>query len=115
MRTIITTLSIAIAGFVVQLFLPWWSLAVVAFLIGIASDLGRFKIFLSALVGSALVWGGYALYIHTSTEAILTNKMAGIFGLQQAWLLVLISALVAGLAGGFAGLTGKNIRSLINK
>lgn len=115
MRTIITTLSIAIAGFVLQLFLPWWSLAVVAFLVGVSTDLNKFKIFLSALVGSALVWGGYALYIYTTTGAILTPKMAGVFGLSQAWLLVLVSALVAGIIGGMAGLTGKTLRALIQK
>lgn len=115
MRTIITTLSIAIAGFVVQLFLPWWSLAIVAFLIGVSTDLNKSKIFLSGLVGSALVWGLYALYIHTSTEAILSNKMAGIFGLDQAWLLVLISALVAGILGGMASLSGRSLRLLIQK
>ena len=115
MRTIITTLSIAIAGFVVQLFLPWWSLAIVAFLIGISTDLNKFKIFLSGLVGSALVWGLYAFYIHTSSEALLSNKMAAIFGLSQAWALVLISATVAGIVGGMAALSGKSLKALIVK
>lgn len=115
MRTIITTLSIAIAGFVVQLFLPWWSLAIVAFLIGLSTDLPKFKIFLSGLVGSALVWGLYALYIHTGNQALLSNKMAAIFGLNQAWLLVLISALVAGAVGGMSALSGKTLIVLIKK
>lgn len=112
MKLIITTLSIAAACFAVQFFLPWWSLAIVAFIIGAASELSSIQAFISGLLGVGMVWMGYAFFIDAQTNAILSTKVAEIFTLNDPTYLIVTTGLLGGLVGAFAALTGNSVRSL---
>lgn len=112
MKFIITTLCIAVACFAVQFFLPWWSLAIVAFVIGAASDLKGWQAFLSGLIGVGVVWLGYSFFIDLQTNSILSAKVAQIFSLSDPAYLIAITGLIGALVGAFAALTGNSLRAL---
>ncbi len=112
MKFITASLCIAVACFAVQFFLPWWSLVIVAFAIGSASDLKGWQAFLAGLLGVGLVWLGYATFINLQTNAILSTRMAEIFSLSDPLYLAAITGLVGAVAGAFAALTGNSLRSL---
>lgn len=111
MRFLISIVAIAFVSFVAQLFLPWWSLAIVAFLIGLISSQKALSSFISGFLGIAIVWWSYALFIDIKTASILSEKIAQILSVEIPVVLILITGVTSGLVGGFAALSGSLIRS----
>jgi len=113
MRLITSILFIAILSGIAAFFLPWWSLAVVAFLIAVLLKLSPGKAFVSGFLGIALLWGVWALYRDMPNQHILADRLAGVFGLQGHALFILVTAIVGGLVGGMASWSGSLMRRSI--
>jgi hypothetical protein len=107
----IQLILIAILGLLAQLILPWWSLAIVAFLVCLWRSQSAGQAFLSGFLGVALVWLGYALIIYMRTGGDFTGRMGELlFKVNNAALPMLATALLGGLVGGLSGLSGFLIR-----
>lgn len=91
---------------VLQYFLPWWTLVIGAFAAGYWAGNKGVVAFAAGFVGVALLWGATAMVLDAQTQSILTNKVAQIFPTKTPALLLVLTAFVGGLPGGFAGLTG---------
>jgi hypothetical protein len=102
---------IFLLSFIAGLYLPWWSIAIVAF---VAALLMQPKIgfgFLAGFIGIFLLWASIALWIDVNNESILSRKVALLFPLGgSSVLLILVTAFVGGLVGGFAAMAGSSIR-----
>jgi hypothetical protein len=111
MKFLLTTLLIFLLSFIAGLYLPWWSIAIVAF---VAALLMQPKIgfgFLAGFIGIFLLWASIALWIDVNNESILSRKVALLFPLGgSSVLLILVTALAGGLVGGFAAMAGSSIR-----
>lgn len=103
MKFIIQVITIIILGFVLEFFLPWWCIAIAAFLGGIIFDTRAN--FGAGFLAIALLWTITAMFRELSAAAPLTEKVAAIFMLNKP-LLFLITALIGGLVGGFGAMTG---------
>lgn len=111
MRFVLATLLIAVASFIAGLYLPWWSIAIVSFLIALLIPQGVGRSFLSGFAGIFLLWGGLALWIDAANESILSRKIAQLFMLGgHSILLILVTALVGALVAGFAAMSGASLR-----
>ena len=98
---------IALISLLAQFVLPWWSLAIVAFLTCFWRSPSPGKAFLYGFVGVALVWFGYALLIHVRTGGIFTGRMSELlFKANNSSILLIVTAVLGGLVGGLAGLSG---------
>ncbi len=115
MRFLIITLAIALVSIVVQFFLPWWSLAFVAFIIGYLSNLTGWAAFGAGLLGAGGVWFAYAMWLNIGNESLLANKIGPMFFIPEPLLLVVVSAGIAGLVGALAAAGGRNLRGLLAK
>ena len=103
----IQILLIALLSLLFQLVLPWWSLALAAFLVCFWRGQSAGRSFLYGFLGVALVWLGYALLIHTRTEGIFTGRMGELlFKSPNALLPILVTTVLGGLVGGLSGMTG---------
>jgi hypothetical protein len=101
---------IAIA-FLLELFLPWWAVAVAGAIVGYLSGLGRWRNFRAGFMGIFLFWGIYSLLILLFTHSPLPDRMAGILNLPaNGFLLVLVTGFFGGLAGGLGAMAGAEIR-----
>ena len=107
MKFLTQVISISIAAFILELFMPWWSIAIVAFAAGYA--LKSKANFLAGLLGIALLWLTKALILDASASAPLTERVAAIFSLSKP-LLLLVTSLIGGLVGGFAAMTGASLK-----
>jgi hypothetical protein len=97
-----------------QYFLPWWTLVIGAFLGGyLFGRKGRVS-FLAGLLGVGMLWLLTALWIDIQTQSILTEKIARLLLVKNPVLLFLVTALIGGLPGGFAALTGTLVIRLRN-
>lgn len=112
MKFFISVILIALLAFLVQLFLPWWSLAIVAFLVGLLIYQKAGMAFLSGFVALFLLWGGIALIINMQNQGLLAEKVAALLPLSgSSILLILVTALIGSLVAGLASLSGHYLRS----
>ena len=103
----------AILAFLLQKIFPWWSVGIASFLISfIISTKGRSS-FLSGFIAIALLWFLLALLVDMRTDSILSGRIAELFSLPGPGSLMMVTALIGGLFGGFAALAGSHIRSWI--
>jgi hypothetical protein len=103
----IQLLATVIVCFILQSFLPWWTMAVGAFTVAYLYGNKGFLSFAAGFIGVALLWVGMAFYIDALSNSILTEKIDRLLPIN-AFLATLI---VGGLVGGFASLTGSLARS----
>ena len=107
-KQLIVTLALC---FILQYFLPWWTLALGAFAGGYLFGNKGWVSFFAGLLGVGLLWFSAALFIDIQTQSILTEKVARIFPTKTPALLFLLTAIMGGLPAGFAALTGSLLRS----
>ncbi|HEX8314455.1 MAG TPA: hypothetical protein VF609_05670 [Flavisolibacter sp.] len=113
MKFLLATLLTASLSFIAGLYTPWWSIAIVAFLVALLIKQKIGLAFLSAFAGIFLLWGGLALLIDIKNKSILSHKMAQIFPLNgSSFLLVMVTAFVGALVAGFAAMSGSSLRPL---
>ncbi len=104
---------IALLSFVLQWFMPWWIIAVVAFGIALWKATTAGSAFWSGFLSIVLLWAFMSTVTHARTEGILTEKIAHLFNLPASSLLIVITALVGGIVGGLAALSGYYVRQLV--
>lgn len=110
MKTAIYILSLIAFGAILQYFLPWWSLPLLAFLLALGFHLKPAQAFLAGFLGAALMWGGYAGYLNVLNDSILAARMGGLFGGLGPGMMVLLTACFGGLFGGLGAWTGSLAR-----
>lgn len=101
-------------GYLVFIFnnvLPWWSVAMAAFIAAAAVPLKPWLSFVAGFFGIFLLWGALAFWLDKENAGVLSAKMAQVLPFNgNTTLLMLATALVGGLLGGFAALTGAFMR-----
>jgi hypothetical protein len=111
MRFLAATILILLFSFIAGLFLPWWSIAIVAFLVALLIPQTIGKSFLAGFLGVFLLWGLLALWIDIKNDSVLSKKIAQLFSLGSAsFLLLLITAIFGALVAGFAAMSGGSLR-----
>jgi hypothetical protein len=107
MKTIYQTLLTLVVCLVLQLFLPWWSLAVGAAVVAFFFDQSGWRAFLGGFVAAFLLWGAAAAWLNSSGGSLLADRLNQLLPVNS----LLLTGLVGGLVGGLAALTGKLVRS----
>jgi hypothetical protein len=102
----------ALLAFISGLYLPWWSIAIAAFLTALLVHQRGPRAFLSGFIGIFILWAFLAWWIDMKNQGILSKKIAELFHLgTSSLLLILVTALVGALVGGFAAMSGSYLRS----
>ena len=110
----IQIILIALVSLVAQLILPWWSLALVAFVVCFWRCQSSGRAFLYGFLGIAVIWLGYALLIQLQTDGVFVGRMSELlFKTNTSILPVLVTTLLGGLVGGIAGVAGYFVRQAI--
>ena len=109
---IITVGLVAMGSFLLQMFLPWWSIGIIPFLLGYALCRRGSTAFWASFLGIFLLWGVHALLIHLTTQGILSDKMAEVFFLPNGLTLVLVTAIFGAIPAGLSGLAGYYLKRL---
>ena len=111
MKFIVSLILIAALSFVSCLYLPWWSIAVTAFIVAVVIPQGAGRSFLSGFLAVFLLWAGLSFWISLANEHLLAHKIAPlIIKIDNPLLLILATGLIGGLVAGFGALTGSFIR-----
>lgn len=107
----ILALLILLLAFLLNLILPWWSIAVPGLVLGYLFKQKAWASFLWGFLALFLLWGGQALYIHLANDGILSTRVAHMLGVKAPLLVVLLTGVLGGLVSGVATLTGSLIRA----
>ena len=104
---IISVFIIVILTGILQMWLPWWSIAFAAFVIGLLIEQNSVIAFASGFISIFLLWTVYACLLSHANNDILAKKIATLIPLHgNVLLLLLLSGFLAGLVSGFASLSG---------
>ena len=111
MKLLVAIILTALLSFVSGLYLPWWSIAIAAFISALLIPMRSGKAFLVGFLGVFILWALLAWWIDVKNQGILSKKVAEIFPLGgSAFLIILVTAVIGALVGGFAALSGSYLR-----
>jgi hypothetical protein len=106
----ILLILLIITGFLVNLVLPWWGIAITGFALGFQMKPSAGKAFGLGFIALFLLWSGQALYIHLANDGILSTRIAEMLGVGSPFLVILITGVIGGLVSGLAVLSGSLIK-----
>ena len=106
MKFLFQTIAIFGVAYFMELLAPWYSIAIVAFIFGYL--LRSNASFLAGFLAIALLWlfKMWMIDMDAPESLNLADAVSKIFPLKSKSLLFLVTALIGGLVGGFAAMTG---------
>lgn len=111
MKTLIIFLLTGILSYVAGLFYPWWSLAIVAFVIALIFGQRPSGAFFTAFLAIFVFWFSFSFFIDLANDHILANRMSLLFlKIKAPILMCVLSGFTGGLVAGFAALSGALLR-----
>lgn len=106
MKFLISLIVTAALSFAMCLFLPWWSVAIAAFLVAVFIRQSPGRSFLTGFIALFLLWGGLSFWISNANEHLLAHKVSVlILKMDSPYILMLVTALIGGLVAGLGALT----------
>ncbi|MBS0029786.1 hypothetical protein ACTJJ0_16725 [Chitinophaga sp. 22321] len=112
MKSFAHFLLILIVAYVAGMVLPWWSVALVAFLVTLLMPLSPGKSFFSAFLSIFVLWMILAFYTDVRNDHLLANRMSEmILKVRSAPLMGVVSGVLGGLVAGFAASTAAFLRA----
>jgi hypothetical protein len=116
MKFIISTILIALLSFAFCLYFPWWSIAVVSFIIPLVIQQKPYLYFITGFFALLLLWGGLAWYVSAFNNHLLAKKITLlIFNTDNPFALIAITALIGAMVAGFSALSGALLKNIIQK
>jgi len=108
-------LIILILSFASGFFLPWWVVAIAAFLAALLIGKTSRQAFISGFGAVFIVWIVLALFKSIPNDHILANRIAQLFHLPSWQYILVITGIVGGLVGGFSDLSGLLLKKAFEK
>lgn len=102
----ILALLIIVSAFILNLFLPWWSIALAGLIFGFVFKEKALTSFLWGFTALFILWGSQAMYTHLANDGVLTGRIAEMLGVGSPLIVVLITGVIGGIVGGLSTLTG---------
>ncbi|WP_299901286.1 hypothetical protein [uncultured Aquimarina sp.] len=102
-----------ILAFVLSLFLPWWSIMIAAGITAISIPLKKAAVFFIPFLAILVFWSIYCFTISSANDFTLAKKISQLLQMGgNAYLLILLTGIIGGLAAGIAAIFGKQIAVL---
>jgi hypothetical protein len=106
MKFLVSILLMAFLSFAACLYLPWWSIALVCFIVSLVIPQRPIFAFLSGFIGLFLLWVLLTAITSTNNNHLLAHRVSIlIIGMDSPLVLILISGVLGGIIGGLASLS----------
>lgn len=116
MKFIVSLLLIAFLSYVLGLFLPWWTIAIAAFITSAFIPQRPFISFLTGFFSLLLLWGIMSWMISADNHDLLAHRVSMlIIKNDSPLLLILLTALTGAIVGGFAALAGSYVHKPLKR
>lgn len=101
----------ALLSFAACLYFPWWSIAIVCFVVAALIQQRPGIAFLTGLLSLFCLWAGLSFWISNNNQHILAHKISLLILKQDnPYMLIGVTGLIGGIVAAFAALTGSLIR-----
>ena len=111
MKFFVSLLLTALLSFAACLYLPWWSIAIAAFIVAALIPQGAVKSFLTGFTALFLLWGALSFWISNNNEHLLAHKVSMVLlKMDNPWVLIFATAIIGALVAGFGALSGSFLR-----
>ncbi|MGZ8552835.1 MAG: hypothetical protein ACXWV8_05480 [Chitinophagaceae bacterium] len=111
MKFLAALLLTALFSFIAGLYLPWWSIAIAAFIVALMIYQRAGIAFLAAFWGLLLLWSSLSFWIDSENESILSARIGELLGIgNNSFLLVIITGAIGGVVAGFSAMSGSFLR-----
>lgn len=111
MKGFILFLVIGALSYVAGWWYPWWSIAVVAFVVALVVPQRPVAAFFTAFISIFIFWFSLAFFQDLSNDHILSSRISELFlHIQSPLGIAAVSGLVGGLVAGMAALSGAFLR-----
>lgn len=112
MKFITSIILTALLSFAACLYLPWWSIAVVAFIVAVLIPQHFGNAFIAAFLAIFLLWAGFSFWLSFNNNHLLAHKVSIlILKTDSPNLLIVATALIGALVAGCAALSGSFLRT----
>lgn len=91
---------------ILQIFMPWWSIALAALVAGFLSQTTPWRTFLSGAVAIGVLWLGFILAISLLGSTAILPKLTELAGLPHPFFLYVLTVGIGALTAGMAALSG---------
>jgi len=109
-------LVILILSVLSSYFLPWWTVAVVAFLAALFIGKTSGQSFLFGFSGVFVAWVLVALFKSLPNDNMLAERVVQLFPLPHNWIWVLlVTGIIGGLIGAMGALSGALLKKVLAK
>ncbi len=103
-----------VLGFVLSLFLPWWSGMLAAALVSAIVRLKKAATFVAPFLAIALLWIVHAMILSSPNDFLLAEKITVLLQIEgNLFLLLTVTGLIGGISAGVAGLLGNQIAHVL--
>lgn len=106
---------VIVFSYVSQFILPWWGAMIGSALATLLVYNKGLSSFFAGFLGLGLLWFYLAYTIDVANQSLLSGKVATLFELESGFQMVLVTALLGAIIGGFSALTGNNFISIFKK
>lgn len=104
---------IIILSFLLQLVLPWWVIVIVSFATcGLLGKTGKIALW-APFFAILFLWTGMALFKSLPNNNVLAMRVAGMFGVQSWWLILVLSSLLGAFTAAVSGYCGYHFRKAV--
>ena len=112
MKFIISLLLIALLSFAACLYLPWWSIAVVGFLVVALIPQRPGMALLCGFLAVFILWFALSFWISSNNDNILAHKVSQLIVKSDSpYLLMFATAFIGGIVAGFGAFTASFLRN----
>ncbi len=106
---LISIIIIFVVTYIIFLALPWWTIPIATFIVGIIFRLKSIPSFLSGFLGVGIVWLVLIVSKDAGNDVNIASAMGELFGGRSGYMVYILSGLIGGLMGGLASLTGSKM------
>ena len=96
-------------------YLPWYAIGILALILAALGSGGFVKTFGIYFAMGFAVWYGTAMMNDTKSGAILSSRIAVLFGNIPKLIILLVTGLIGGITAGLGGMLGNSIRGILAK
>ena len=111
MKFFISFLLMGLLSFAACLYFPWWSIAVVCFIIAALLPQRAGIAFLCGFLSLFILWCGLSFWISAHNDHLLAHRISVLLlKNDNPYLLIFLAGFIGALVAGFAAMTGSYLR-----
>ena len=95
--------------------LPWWAVAIIAFIAALCAGKTSGRAFVSGFGAVFIAWLILALFKTVPNDNILATRVAHLFQLPNWIFILIVTAFIGGLVGGMAAVSGVLVKRALGK